>query len=86
MKAAAIAVHILVIRNMAPYHFYIFQPDQLPLDETYIVSKYVAKPLLVDGNNLIPIRGFPSFMVGSKQYNFFITLYQRQNFTSLLIS
>ena len=27
----------------------IFQPDQLPLDETYIVSKYVAKPLLVDG-------------------------------------
>ena len=25
------------------------QPDQLPLDETYVVCKYLAKPLLVDG-------------------------------------
>ena len=29
--------------------FLISHPDQLALDETYIVSRYVPKPLLVDG-------------------------------------
>ena len=31
----------------------LFQPDQVPLDENLIVCKYVANPLLIDGESCI---------------------------------
>ncbi len=30
----------------------VFQPSQIPLDENILVSRYISKPLLIDGESI----------------------------------
>lgn len=34
---------------MNKINYYLSQPDQVPLDENVIVSKYISSPLVIDG-------------------------------------
>ena len=52
----------------------IFQPDQVPLDENLVISRYIDNPLLIDGSSLLrlSVPPLPSFRSG---YKFDVRIY-----------